>query len=635
MKAIVFIATAWGRKYGGINAFNADLCRSMPAVLPNSCIVHCFVIEAEARDKEAATLHNIMLHQIDSHGKNEQKQAREIMDIMQLFPDQDVQWWIGHDVITGGVAQICRDESKVGSLAVFHHMSYNSYSTHKNTGNKVYEQINAQRALLQSADVVLAVGPKLTKSAESLLIEGGTESSVVEITPGLSDYEPSHQHEPFKAIVVGRLGSQDDIIKQYRLAVAAFGHAMKTYPNALSTDSSIELFGVPEDEAAQTQEDLKQLAFKHANRLVNVIAIPFVEKPEMLLGHLRSSWVCLMLSLHEGFGLAGWEAISAEVPLILSKNSGIYQHIDHIIGGAGTGCLSCVDIKGNIGDENFSESDLKAVADSIVAIALRFENVRSDAHRLKEILMAEGCDWQTAAMKVCEACEIQSIFIAGVEPGEYVKKILSSSGAFDEHVSQRGIHFEQIFDRLKADPHAHDRLVLFGGVSTALRNADAVTQYAVWLIQNRTAHLFVCYETGTSAAVRAETLDETLLATEANGLPSDALMRMQEKVKQVEKLQSNLRSLLGQEVTERIHFIPLSKPLTNYTMICGEELYIAPVLHARSTETESIRLPCRPTPYRTQFLDYMLYHLEYCEDKDAVAFLTGEIAKVKLDNKRL
>ena len=110
---------------------------------------------------------------------------------------------------------------------------------------------------------------------------------------------------------------------------------------------------------------------------------------------------------------------------------------------------------------------------------------------------------------------------------------------------------------------------------------------------------------------------------------------MQEKVKQVEKLHSNLRSLLGQEVTERIHFIPLSKPLTNYTMICGEELYIAPVLHARSTETESIRLPCRPTPYRTQFLDYMLYHLECCEDKATVALLTDEIAKVKLNNKGL
>jgi len=626
IQTLVFISTGWGSKYGGINSFNTELCKSIPSILTNNFKVVCVCFEVDEHLLAEAKEQGISLFPIEKQ-RNEHEISQYILSLLLRNNFSNITWWFGHDVTTGYIAKACKESSKIGKLGIFHHMNFRSYAGYKHlSGEIVIDKSLQQKEVLSKADIILSIGPKLVESAKTLLIDTEFEKKIFQITPGLIDIKPSVQRQPFQAIVVGRLGNDDDIIKQFKLAVASFGLAIRQYPKAFSLDATMVLFGVPNDEADQTYKSLMELGHKYAGRVINIVAVPFTEKQSVITDYLRSSWACLMLSLHEGFGLAGWEAIAAEVPLIVSRNSGLFEYIRKEKGGVGTGCLYPVDIEGNLGDEHFSENDLKNVSSALVAIGLRNEEAKRDAQLLRANF--ETCTWQQTAMELATTCSLGSIYIAGENPGEFVQKLLKNKGAFDEHVSKRTIHFGQIFNNLRERPNKISRVILFGGISTMLRDEDAIKNYAVWLINNNIAKLFICYESGKSAETRAYSLDEKQLDSQDN-LPANPLERMKTKEKKVIELKEKINEFLGPGITRRIYFIPLGIPLTNYTMICGHDMYVAPVLHGRSSNTESIRLPSHPSPYRDQFLDYMMYHAKSCKDKDEITILIDEIEKVK------
>ena len=111
----------------------------------------------------------------------------------------------------------------------------------------------------------------------------------------------------------------------------------------------------------------------------------------------------------EGFGLTGWEAIAAGVPLILGRNSGLYRLIDERLGGAGRGCVHAIDIRGseaNRGAEggdadqeadNFRPEDAEAVCRAVLDIAADPDGARRDALSLRQLLEDKGCTWEQAA----------------------------------------------------------------------------------------------------------------------------------------------------------------------------------------------------------------------------------------------
>src|SRR5918999_5248329 len=74
--------------------------------------------------------------------------------------------------------------------------------------------------------------------------------------------------------------------------------------------------------------ELKQFAFKYADAVVNLHALPYIQDRQQLYSELSKASVALMPSWHEGFGLVAWEAIAAGVPVIVSKHSGVYRLLD-------------------------------------------------------------------------------------------------------------------------------------------------------------------------------------------------------------------------------------------------------------------------------------------------------------------
>ena len=266
-QCLIFISTGWGKKYGGINTFNAEICKALKSILPEYYHIICICPEVDQNTFIESTKHNIEIYYTKKFDKHDDV-VNDILFFLKSKKYNNISWWVGHDVTTGFIAHRCKIESHKGKLAIFHHMSFINYTgfKHKN-GKSVIDRSNEQRDILSKSDIILSIGPKLFHSAQNLI--NNKSIAIKQITPGLMEIAPTQAKEPFQAIVVGRLGNTDDIIKQFKLSVAAFAHALKRYNQLFSHDDRIILFGVPENESEDTYKELQELAHSRAERLVN------------------------------------------------------------------------------------------------------------------------------------------------------------------------------------------------------------------------------------------------------------------------------------------------------------------------------------------------------------------------------
>lgn len=641
---IIFLATAWGARYGGINSFNEDLCSSLAKLLEGKYRVVCVVLDAtpnEIRSAKEKGVDLIKLDHSEQQDKFEANRAYEVVTKVKECNSGKVLWWIGHDVITGHVAIKASELSNPAQCAVIHHMDYEAYISYKDGSNEeARNKIEQQREILSQAHLVFAVGPKLAESAQEK-IRGKSKAQVIELQPGLAEIEGLDYQKRFSAITYGRLDPRNDRVKQARLVVAAFGSAKGMQLDPLGNDASLTIIGLSEDKQQEEYRGLLKLAESKAKRAVPINGWTYIDDQNQLFDHLRRHSVCLMVSLHEGFGLVGWEAIAAEVPLIVSKNSGLYETIDKLLGGTGTGCLTSIDIRGSMEEgSSYTEEDVKSISKALIKIRKRGIKAKKDAIMLKKHLEGSGsCTWQKAALTLAEACELKvtnplaTVNLERWQPAVLIDGLKNSPDIVD-NASRRKNQFQQIWDKMKAPSGFTQILILFGGIASALCDKTAADRYVDWLKINPDANLYICYESGPAARARARKLDERLLETTETtvGLPVDAEKRMILKEKKVLALKDLLFGILGgsYEITSRIHFIPLSEPLTTYIMVTDNDIYITPLLETRSSETLSFALSVKPLQFRLDVFNFLIYHLQMLEDIKVAPELIKVLLKKKV-----
>lgn len=629
---IVFIATAWGSKNGGVNAFNADLAKAVSDLLVDSYKVISVVLHAGDDDIAAARESDVYIVKLKTDAVRESFDDSDLSEILNGVSDISgrVVWWIGHDVITGPIAVEASKRSGQGRSAIVHHMDYEAYESYKDVdASRSRTKIEHQREVLSGADLVFAVGPKLVESAKEK-IAGNKQQQVVELIPGLASIEGRDAPTRFSAITFGRLIRQNARVKQTRLAVAAFARARSEHDH-LGADSSLMVIGLSDSNTDAERRDLLTLSENIAGRAIQIHGWPFIEDRERLFDHLRRQSVCLMLSLHEGFGLVGWEAIAAEVPLIVSRNSGLYETLDRLLGGMATGCVKAVDILGSMGDETFQPEDVETIARAIVQVKERGTKAKQDARLLKSILN-KTCTWRDTASTLVEACALQmienlaNIKISRWSPEVLIEALVHSTDVVEE-AARRKNHFQRIWDKMKPPSAFQNRLVLFGGVATALCDELAASRYAEWLALNSEARLYVCYESGPAALARARKLDQEGLET-GSGLPAEAAQRMKVKEQRVLALRDLIERNAGDEradLSKRVHVIALREPLTSYIMIADDDVYITPLFETRSSETLTFALAARPPQFRLDVLNFLIYHLQMLEHSEDATVLIEEL----------
>jgi glycosyltransferase involved in cell wall biosynthesis len=296
---IVLFATAWGPTYGGINSFNRDFAVALASELGNGGRVFCAVPQPSADDMMDAGP-SVTLIPIgaslpaDKFEKNWTFEAIHWLSC--LSPKLKIDWWVGHDV-TSGEAALLAAEKDGGKVALIHHMSYIGYQGYKaDVSVQADSKHRYQRQLFESNSSLFAIGPLLRDSARNL-----SRRDVTELIPGFPEIPGSHgTTDRIVAITFGRLDEASDRIKQGRLAVAAFAAAIKrasqeSFPLLTRHRPLMYVIGLT-PELAEEEVDIKKLADQHAERAVNLLALPFDKERNQLFLRLRQANVAMMLS---------------------------------------------------------------------------------------------------------------------------------------------------------------------------------------------------------------------------------------------------------------------------------------------------------------------------------------------------
>ena len=443
-ECIVIFATAWGSRYGGINSFNHDFCRH----LANSGDIQgkkvVCIVEEDPRLASGEDCHVTLLY-IPTLSNAEDDISRIVkgLERHKMSPG----YFAGHDAQTGrraiDASRYVADSSI--PVAVFHHMDYRAYTFLQGEDNA--SKVREQEAILRDADIVFAVGPLLKENAEDR-VRGSKKTSVVQVMPGLATIAPfAEMPNRFSAITFGRIGAKTRTLKQTELAVASFGQVVGSPSKAVSRESELVVLGMSKNELEDGSRSFRAIAYEHAGkRAVTVNEWEYEDNRETLLEELRQHSVCMLLSLREGFGLAGLEAISAGIPLILSERTGLYKALTDPIEDAGLGLTYPyrVDVRGSLDD------DIEIVTDRLYEISKNKVEAKRKAIELKQQLLDKGWTWENTASQFLHA--INSTFYSAQAPSG---SCLDSSGSSVESQTSSIAHEDNLSQVLSSEEKEH------------------------------------------------------------------------------------------------------------------------------------------------------------------------------------
>lgn len=402
---IYVVSSEWAGNKGGINVFNRFLVEALARAVDQNVEIH-------ALTSSDATLPIGVGSKI--HFQSYAGTGQSLADVVNAdLKDQNARpqsvILIGHDVHTGEHVIEARDilvESGNDVLsAVFCHMDYSKYQVFKDTSPQDRaKKRERQRALICAADHVYAVGPSLKASFERLRTDNDANTTIHEIIPGyppaLKTAGPANPSDALKFFFSGRIDPENDRVKNGRLALKALYRAYTKNANVRGSRwnqrGSFSAYGF-------TQSKVNSEWFYEGvdDDELHKYLVPnlrgFTEQDEMF-EDLRDSHIALMPSIQEGFGLSGWEAVCAGIPLICSDQSGLAQFLeerfslDHKLPRESVRMV-------RLGD---SRADVENLCSEIETLVSNYERSLSHAHELAEYLEAHFT-WDDAARKVASA----------------------------------------------------------------------------------------------------------------------------------------------------------------------------------------------------------------------------------------
>jgi hypothetical protein len=458
-KHIVFIATTWGSEYGGVNSFNFDLCSALAKILPEDFQLVCVVVYADQSTIEKARGgENILLVPMEEMEQREatlrERDAQIVLSLLETRGIIDVPWWVGHDVLSGPTAlqlkKLAGEKSHPGKTVIFHHMDYEAYKIFQEDSPAVNRKIEDQKRILRKADFVFGVGDYLTENAK---LKRGNAYCII---PGLQIIQSKPASHIIRPIIFGRLDKKTDIIKQSVLAVKSVAFAYKK--REIEHRPKILVIGI--DKESNQHKELLDIAEKYGDAKIAVNAAPYTSDRDSLFDELSESNVCLMLSLHEGFGLVGWESIAAGVPLIVSEESGLWKYLNKEYKPEQIKGIYPIRISGSNEDV-----DLIKISKCLKSVYKNIEKSKADIESFKQLLKNKYT-WENAAKTFVDGLGLkfemkESELLPAVCLKENPKEIDLPDQALNEKESNPKIEiksFPQLVGDLQDARQIHTRL---------------------------------------------------------------------------------------------------------------------------------------------------------------------------------
>ena len=313
---VTILASEWGSSKGGLSTINRELAIQLAKF--SNVQVTFFLPKCSEQDKKAADSHAISILEAGRvPGYNE-------LDWLSFPPEHlKIDVVVGHGVKLGRQAQVIRKSHKCKWVQVVHTdpEELGMFKCYENPISTGEEKHHIEVELCQSADFVVGVGPKLAEAFRKYLGFCKRHQDVFEFTPGIFDDFLSVQQVPDErkqcsVLVFGRGDAEDFKLKGFDIAARSV---------AAMSDTVLVFVGAPHG--------------KHEEIAKRFVDFGIPEKHLRVKGYMGREALkqlfcqvdlVLMPSRTEGFGLTGLEAMSAGLPVIISKNSGFGEALGRV-----------------------------------------------------------------------------------------------------------------------------------------------------------------------------------------------------------------------------------------------------------------------------------------------------------------
>ena len=306
---VLFLASEWGSSKGGLSTINRELAINI-AKSPG-VDVSLFVLRCSEDDKNAAFRRRINLVQATRHPGMEELQWLSFLPD-DLSPDVVV----GHGSKFGPQAYTIRKSHKCKWVQVVHTLpeELGMHKTYSNPIAGAERKHKREVELCESADLVVPIGPKLNEAFRCYLSSCKRGGMIFNFTPGIfSEFikveQVAEREGKFQVLLFGRGDEEDFFVKGFDIAAKAV---------ASLENIKLVFVGATEGEL----EDVKDRFLKCGIEANNLTVRSFLQDRESLKSLFCEVDLAVMPSRTEGFGLVALEALSAGLPVLVSKNSG-------------------------------------------------------------------------------------------------------------------------------------------------------------------------------------------------------------------------------------------------------------------------------------------------------------------------
>ena len=309
------MASEWGSSKGRLSTINRELAIQLAKF---SCLeVTFFLPKCSEADKKAADSYTISILEA------KRRPGFDELDWLSFPPENlKIDVIVGHGVKLGHQAQVIRNSHKCKWVQVVHTDPeelgmFKCYDNPISTGE---EKHHVEVELCQMADFVVAVGSKLTDAFHGYL--SWSKKDVFEFTPGVfADFSSVQlvtvKRKQCRVLVFGRGDAEDFELKGFDIAARSV---------AALSDTLLYFVGVPQGKHEEIAKRFVDLGIpKHCQKVRS-----YLDSREDLKKLFCEVDLVLMPSRTDGFGLTGLEALSAGLPVIVSKNSGFGEALGSV-----------------------------------------------------------------------------------------------------------------------------------------------------------------------------------------------------------------------------------------------------------------------------------------------------------------
>lgn len=316
---IVAVATEWRSGHGGVSTLNRELCIAL-ATLGHT--VYCAVTSASADEQLNAADAGVQLvtcSPIVGLSGAEPLLALEPED----FGSAPTDVIIGHDQITGPHGLFLANKFERPYVHVLHtipeEIEPQKGRTRAARGGffRGHNKREAQNELCKQASLVIGIGPRIFRQ-----IPIGRSAPSHELIPGLNTELLSLSFTragEASCLLTGRMEDAD--LKGLRTAAQAIKNLRSSRTSALEVSApSLVVRGL---DTIYGEDELREAGLDQEQRGGWLRPRPYSEDAADIYADIQTSTLVLMPSLSEGFGLTGYEAIAAGVPILMSEDSGL------------------------------------------------------------------------------------------------------------------------------------------------------------------------------------------------------------------------------------------------------------------------------------------------------------------------